>query len=39
MLWRKVKADQPLGNLGKGAISGKNQSGSKEEAAANGLCS
>jgi LCP family protein required for cell wall assembly len=38
-LWAKVKQDQPLGNLGKGAISGDNQSGSKEEAAANGLCS
>lgn len=38
-LWAKVKKDEPLGSLGKGAISGKNQSGSKEEAAANGLCS
>jgi LCP family protein required for cell wall assembly len=38
-LWAKVKKDEPLGNLGKGAISGGNQSGSKAEAAANGLCS
>jgi LCP family protein required for cell wall assembly len=37
-LWAKVKQDQPLGTLGKGAISGSNQSGSKEEAATNGLC-
>jgi len=38
-LWAKVKKDEPLGTLGKGAISGKNQSGSKEQAATNGLCS
>jgi len=38
-LWAKVRKDEPLGTLGKGAISGKNQSGSKEQAAANGLCS
>jgi LCP family protein required for cell wall assembly len=37
-LWAKVKQDQPLGTLSKGAISGRNQSGSKEEAATNGLC-
>jgi hypothetical protein len=37
-LWAKVKNDQPLGTLGKGAISGRNQSGSKDQAAANGLC-
>lgn len=39
-LWQKVIKDQRLGTLGKGAISGTNQSGgSKTEAAANGLCS
>ena len=38
VLWRKVIDDQPLGTLGKDAISGRNQSGSKEVAAANGLC-
>ena len=38
-LWAKVRKDEPLGALGKGAISGKNQSGSKDQAAANGLCS
>ncbi len=38
-LWAKVRKDEPLGTLGKGAISGKNQSGSKDQAAANGLCS
>jgi LCP family protein required for cell wall assembly len=38
-LWAKVRKDQPLGTLGKGAISGKNQTGSKDQAATNGLCS
>ena len=38
-LWAKIRKDEPLGALGKGAISGKNQSGSKDQAAANGLCS
>ena len=38
-LWQKVIDDEPLGALGRGAISGRRQSGSKEEAAANGLCS
>ncbi|GAA4690739.1 LCP family protein [Nocardioides conyzicola] len=38
-LWAKVKKDEPLGTLGKGAISGQNKSGSKAEAATNGLCS
>lgn len=37
-LWEKVDQDQPLGALGKGAISGNNQSGSKDSAASNGLC-
>lgn len=37
-LWQKVIDDEPLGALGKGAISGNNQNGSKEDAAANGLC-
>nr|WP_246390117.1 LCP family protein [Nocardioides soli] len=37
-LWQKVRDDEPLGSLGRGAISGRNPSGSKEEAAANGLC-
>jgi LCP family protein required for cell wall assembly len=37
-LWQKVIHDRPLGAFGKGAISGRNQSGSKEVAAANGLC-
>jgi LCP family protein required for cell wall assembly len=38
-LWQKVIDDEPLGALGRGAISGRRQSGSKDEAAANGLCS
>jgi LCP family protein required for cell wall assembly len=38
-LWQKVNDDEPLGSFGKGAISGRNPSGSKENAAANGLCS
>lgn len=38
-LWEKVKDDEPLGALGRGAISGRKPSGSREEAAANGLCS
>ncbi|MDF1602857.1 LCP family protein [Nocardioides sp. YIM 152315] len=37
-LWQKVVDDEPLGSLGRGAISGRNPSGSKENAAANGLC-
>jgi LCP family protein required for cell wall assembly len=37
-LWAKVRKDQPLGDFGKGAISGRNQNGDKEVAAANGLC-
>lgn len=38
-LWEKVKHDEPLGKLGKGAISGKNPNGDKGTAAENGLCS
>jgi LCP family protein required for cell wall assembly len=38
-LWQKVIDDEPLGKLGKGAISGSNPNGSKENAEANGLCS
>jgi LCP family protein required for cell wall assembly len=37
-LWQKVIHDEPLGSLGRGAISGSNPSGSRENAAANGLC-
>ena len=37
-LWKRVIDDEPLGSFGKGAVSGSNPSGSKEEAAANGLC-
>jgi len=37
-LWAKVRKDQPLGTFGRGAISGRNKSGSKTEASANGLC-
>lgn len=37
-LWQKVIDDQPLGAFGRGAISGRNPSGSAENAAANGLC-
>jgi hypothetical protein len=37
-LWRKVIRDEPLGALGRGAISGRNPSGSTAEAASNGLC-
>ncbi|WP_121252207.1 LCP family protein [Nocardioides ferulae] len=37
-LWRKVIADEPLGRLGKGAVSGRNPGGSPEDAAENGLC-
>lgn len=37
-LWRKVRDDAPLGALGRGAISGRNPSGSKDQATANGLC-
>lgn len=38
-LWAKVKNDEPLGGYSRGSISGQNQSGSKQEAATNGLCS
>lgn len=38
-LWQKVKDDEPLGALGRGAISGRKPGGSREEASANGLCS
>ncbi|CAI9418968.1 LCP family protein [Nocardioides sp. T2.26MG-1] len=37
-LWQKVTDDEPLGKLGKGAVSGSNPNGSKDAAAANGLC-
>ena len=37
-LWDKVKADDPLGRLGKGAISAKDPNGDKSSAAENGLC-
>ena len=37
-LWAKARDDQPLGALGRGAISGRKPAGSKAEAAANGLC-
>nr|WP_242680038.1 LCP family protein [Nocardioides sp. IC4_145] len=37
-LWRRVVADRPLGELGRGAISGRRPGGSTAEAAANGLC-
>lgn len=37
-LWKRAIDDEPLGSFGKGAVSGSNPSGSKEEAAANGLC-
>ena len=38
-LWAKVRADEPLGSFGRGAISGRKPSGSREDATANGLCS
>jgi len=38
-LWQRVIHDEPLGKLGRSAISAKNPHGSKAEAAANGLCS
>lgn len=38
-LWQKVKNDRPLGTFGQGAISVRKPNGSKQEAAANGLCS
>ncbi len=38
-LWTKVKNDEALGKLGKGAISAKNPNGDKSTAAENGLCS
>ena len=37
-LWAKVKADEPLGKLGRGDVTGKDPNGSKKEAAENGLC-
>lgn len=37
-LWAKVKADEPLGKLGRGAVTGKDPNGSKKDAAENGLC-
>ena len=37
-LWQKVIDDEPLGSLGRDAISAKHPHGPKEEAAANGLC-
>ncbi|GAB2450489.1 LCP family protein [Nocardioides hungaricus] len=37
-LWQKVIDDEPLGAFGRGAISGRNPSGSEENAEANGLC-
>lgn len=37
-LWAKVAADEPLGRLGKGAVSARDPDGSKESAAENGLC-
>lgn len=37
-LWTKVVDDEPLGTFGRDAISGDEQSGSKDVAAANGLC-
>ncbi|MBZ5737087.1 LCP family protein [Nocardioides mangrovi] len=38
-LWDKVKNDEPLGKLGKGAITAKDPNGDKSTAAENGLCS
>ena len=38
LLWQRVIHDQPLGALGRRAISVRNPHGSKEDAAANGLC-
>jgi LCP family protein required for cell wall assembly len=37
-LWKKVRADAPLGQLGKGAVTAKNPHGGKGSAAENGLC-
>lgn len=37
-LWQKVINDEPLGTFGRGAISGRRPSGSRNEAASNGLC-
>jgi len=37
-LWAKVKNDEPLGKLGKGAVSGSDPNGGKGTAAENGLC-
>jgi LCP family protein required for cell wall assembly len=38
-LWQRVIDDEPLGSIGKGAVSGSNPNGSKQDAATNGLCS
>jgi LCP family protein required for cell wall assembly len=37
-LWKKVRDDEPLGKLGKGAVTGKDPNGGKATAAENGLC-
>ena len=37
-LWQSVIADEPLGTLGRGAITAKRPQGSTKTAAANGLC-
>ena len=37
-LWAKVQDDEPLGKLGKGAVTAKNPHGGKGTAAENGLC-
>ncbi|MDN4160570.1 LCP family protein [Nocardioides abyssi] len=37
-LWARVVADRPLGDLGRGAISGSRPGGSGADAEANGLC-
>ena len=37
-LWKKVRDDEALGKLGKGAVTAKNPHGGKASAAENGLC-
>jgi LCP family protein required for cell wall assembly len=37
-LWQKVIDDEPLGKLGKGAVTAQNPHGGKDSAAENGLC-
>jgi LCP family protein required for cell wall assembly len=37
-LWEKVTNDEPLGKLGKGAVTAENPHGGKDTAAENGLC-